>query len=174
MLPRYISAVSMQELLRGLEYFSSPYIDDIIIVSVGWDDHLIHINSILERLSPHGCQSSHASGVGATHPLSFWILLWVKVTYWYHKHALSNLDLCETKDCVTVKVTFRSGKHLLKAWWFLPMAILFVFILTLPLLVLVECCVFTGLMSEKLCDSTPSSCCPDNSVKTSMCLILLR
>ncbi len=38
----------MQEVLRGLEHFSSPYIDDIIIFSVVWDDHLVHINSVLE------------------------------------------------------------------------------------------------------------------------------
>ncbi len=44
----------MQEVLRGLEHFSSPYIDDIIIFSVVWDDHLVHINSVLERLSLHG------------------------------------------------------------------------------------------------------------------------
>ncbi len=44
----------MQEVLRGLEEYSTPYIDDIVIFSTNWKDHLYHIDSVLARLSVHG------------------------------------------------------------------------------------------------------------------------
>ncbi len=44
----------MQTVLRGLESFSSAYIDDIIIFSLSWHDHLSHINQVLSRLNHHG------------------------------------------------------------------------------------------------------------------------
>ncbi len=44
----------MQEVLRGLEEYSSAYIDEIVIFSSNWKDHLYHIDSVLARLSVHG------------------------------------------------------------------------------------------------------------------------
>ncbi len=44
----------MQEVLRGLENCSSPYIDDVIIFSVSWSDHLSHIDLVIQRLVLHG------------------------------------------------------------------------------------------------------------------------
>ncbi len=41
----------MQEVLRGLEEFSLAYIDDIVIFSASFPDHIKHISSILDRLS---------------------------------------------------------------------------------------------------------------------------
>ncbi len=44
----------MQSVLRGLESFSLPYIDDVIIFSTSFTDHLSHITSVLSRLSNAG------------------------------------------------------------------------------------------------------------------------
>ena len=40
----------MDGLLRGLESFTSAYIDDIIIFSETWEDHIKHVREVLERL----------------------------------------------------------------------------------------------------------------------------
>ncbi len=44
----------MQTVLRGLETCSLPYIDDIIIFSSSFDNHLSHLTSVLSRLSHAG------------------------------------------------------------------------------------------------------------------------
>ncbi len=44
----------MQRVLRGLEEFALPYIDDIIIFSVSFPNHLGHITAVLSRLQQHG------------------------------------------------------------------------------------------------------------------------
>ena len=44
----------MQSVLRGLEPFCLPYIDDIVIFSTSFDDHLDHIFAVLARLSQAG------------------------------------------------------------------------------------------------------------------------
>ena len=40
----------MDVVLQGLESFSVPYIDDILIFSNCWEDHLEHIHAVIERL----------------------------------------------------------------------------------------------------------------------------
>ncbi len=44
----------MQSVLRGLENHCLPYIDDVILVSTTFEDHLCHITSVLSRLSNAG------------------------------------------------------------------------------------------------------------------------
>lgn len=44
----------MQKVLAGLESFSLSYIDDIIIFSLTFHDHLSHISSVLSRLTSYG------------------------------------------------------------------------------------------------------------------------
>ncbi len=44
----------MQTVLRGLEAFVLPYIDDVIIFSTSFTDHLSHITSVLSRLAGAG------------------------------------------------------------------------------------------------------------------------
>ena len=44
----------IQMVLRGLENFCLPYIDDVVIFSCTFDDHLTHIVSVLARLSQAG------------------------------------------------------------------------------------------------------------------------
>ncbi len=44
----------MQSVLRGLEPFCLPYIDDIVIFSTSFNDHLDHILAVLARLSQAG------------------------------------------------------------------------------------------------------------------------
>ncbi len=41
----------MQSVLRGLESFCLPYIDDLVIFSNSFDDHLCHISAVLSRLT---------------------------------------------------------------------------------------------------------------------------
>ncbi len=41
----------MQQVLRGLDHYSLPYIDDIVIYSSGFEEHIHHVASVLLRLS---------------------------------------------------------------------------------------------------------------------------
>ena len=40
----------MNEVLQGLEDFSSAYIDDIVVFSRTWEEHLAHLKQVLDRL----------------------------------------------------------------------------------------------------------------------------
>ncbi|GFU74753.1 retrovirus-related Pol polyprotein from transposon 297 [Trichonephila clavipes] len=44
----------MAQVLEGLEQFALPYIDDIVIFSQGWKDHVKHIDIVLGRLRKAG------------------------------------------------------------------------------------------------------------------------
>ncbi len=44
----------MQSVLRGLERFCLPHIDDLVLFSSSFDDHLAHISAVLSRLSVAG------------------------------------------------------------------------------------------------------------------------
>ena len=44
----------MDVVLLGLNDVSAAYIDDILIFSSSWEDHLIHIEQVLERLQKAG------------------------------------------------------------------------------------------------------------------------
>ena len=44
----------MNFVLEGLEEFSSAYIDDVIVHSKTWEEHLSHLRQALERLRKHG------------------------------------------------------------------------------------------------------------------------
>ena len=41
-------------LLRGLEHFSGAYLDDIIIFSDNWSDHLVHLKMVFTRIQEAG------------------------------------------------------------------------------------------------------------------------
>ena len=45
---------SLNEVLQGLEQFSSCYIDDVIVYSVSWDDHICQLRQVLGRLKQYG------------------------------------------------------------------------------------------------------------------------
>ncbi|GFU95212.1 hypothetical protein TNCV_4139961 [Trichonephila clavipes] len=47
--PYYFSRL-MANLLRNCEYFAVPYLDDIAIFSLSWDDHLNHLKDVFYRL----------------------------------------------------------------------------------------------------------------------------
>ena len=40
----------MDELIRGMTSYSASYIDDLVIYSDSWDDHLAHLHAILKRI----------------------------------------------------------------------------------------------------------------------------
>ena len=44
----------MDKVLRGTEKFTGVYLDDILIHSQSWSDHLEHVREVLHRLSPSG------------------------------------------------------------------------------------------------------------------------
>ena len=44
----------MDNLLRGLESFSAAYLDDIIVYSATWEEHLCHLKKVLEKLRAAG------------------------------------------------------------------------------------------------------------------------
>ena len=45
---------TMQTVLRGQEPHSSPYIDDVVIFSNTWEEHLKHIDLVLQAVSKNG------------------------------------------------------------------------------------------------------------------------
>ncbi|GFV88792.1 hypothetical protein TNCV_4608371 [Trichonephila clavipes] len=49
--PYYFSRL-MANLLRNCEDFSVPYLDDIAIFSLAWDDHLNHLKDVLIAYAP--------------------------------------------------------------------------------------------------------------------------
>ncbi|GFS70819.1 hypothetical protein TNCV_1232171 [Trichonephila clavipes] len=64
--PCYFSRL-MANLLRNCEDFAVPYLDDIAIFSLSWDDHLKHLKDVFERLrsaklhiKPSKCQFAQA------------------------------------------------------------------------------------------------------------------
>ena len=44
----------MEVVLNSLEYMSSPYIDDVLVFSKSWEEHLQHIELVLTRLQKNG------------------------------------------------------------------------------------------------------------------------
>ncbi|GFW43438.1 retrovirus-related Pol polyprotein from transposon 17.6 [Trichonephila clavipes] len=64
--PYYFSRL-MANLLRNCEDFAVPYLDDIAIFSLAWDDHLKHLKDVFDRLrsaklhiKPYKCQFAQA------------------------------------------------------------------------------------------------------------------
>jgi hypothetical protein len=57
----------VQKVLKGLEPFASAYLDDILIFSTSWDEHLSHLAQVLNRIRNAGltlnvakCEFAHA------------------------------------------------------------------------------------------------------------------
>ena len=44
----------MDQVIRGMHKFSSAYLDDLIIFSTTWEDHLTHLRAVLSRLQELG------------------------------------------------------------------------------------------------------------------------
>ena len=44
----------MQKVLAGVEAFATAYMDDVVIFSSSWEDHVIHINSVLSLIGGAG------------------------------------------------------------------------------------------------------------------------
>ena len=44
----------MDRVLRGLESYSAAYLDDVVIHSTSWKEHLMHIRAVLDRLRKAG------------------------------------------------------------------------------------------------------------------------
>ena len=44
----------MNMVIEGLEEYTGAYIDDLIVYSKSWDDHLSHVTQVLDRLRKHG------------------------------------------------------------------------------------------------------------------------
>jgi len=44
----------IDHMLRGMSEFSCAYLDDLIKYSVSWEDHLVHIQAVMDRLRSLG------------------------------------------------------------------------------------------------------------------------
>ena len=44
----------MDQVIRGMHKFASAYLDDLIIFSTMWEDHLTHLRAVLSRLQELG------------------------------------------------------------------------------------------------------------------------
>ena len=44
----------MDQIIKGLYKFTNAYLDDLIIFSTSWEDHLIHLRTVLSRLQELG------------------------------------------------------------------------------------------------------------------------
>ena len=44
----------MHNMLGGLEDLVDSYIDDLVVFSNSWEEHLEHLRQVLERLRRHG------------------------------------------------------------------------------------------------------------------------
>ena len=62
---------SMQKVLVRQEKHSSPYIDDVVIISLNWEDHMAHINLVLKALGRHGLTVKLGKCVWAAEYLDF-------------------------------------------------------------------------------------------------------
>ena len=58
-------------LLKGLEYCSGAYLDDIIIFSNTWEDHLKHIRVVFSRIRNAGLTLNKNKCVFATGELDY-------------------------------------------------------------------------------------------------------
>jgi len=48
----------MERVLRGEELHARPYMDDIVVFSSSWEDHVRHVRSVLEKLKEAGLTAS--------------------------------------------------------------------------------------------------------------------
>ena len=62
---------AMLNVLEGQEEYSTVYIDDILIFSLSWEDHLIHITAILEVLKRHGLTAKPSKCVWGARTLEY-------------------------------------------------------------------------------------------------------
>ena len=44
----------MDQVIRGMHKFASAYLDDLIVFSTKWEDHLMHLRAVLSRLQELG------------------------------------------------------------------------------------------------------------------------
>ena len=44
----------MDQLIRGLEGFTAAYLDDLVVYSLTWEEHVQHLHSVFERLCKAG------------------------------------------------------------------------------------------------------------------------
>ena len=44
----------MDHVIRGMNKFASAYVDDLIVFSSSWEDHLEHLHAVLKRLQSLG------------------------------------------------------------------------------------------------------------------------
>ncbi len=51
---------AIAKVLGGLEYFSANYIDDIIVFSGNWQEHLVHLKKVFRALKRHGLTAKPA------------------------------------------------------------------------------------------------------------------
>ena len=58
----------MDEVLVGQENSSATYIDNIVVFSETWEDHLRHVRAVLEALKQTGMTVNLTSDLGVHRP----------------------------------------------------------------------------------------------------------
>ena len=61
----------MDRVLEGQAGFSSPYIDDILIFSKSWSDHVTHIKAVLGALRMAGLTANSSKCQWGAHALTY-------------------------------------------------------------------------------------------------------
>ena len=61
----------MDNILRGAEKFAAAYLDDVVIYSETWEDHLLHLEEVINRLKFHGLTAKPKKGALATKEVPF-------------------------------------------------------------------------------------------------------
>ena len=50
----------MDRVLEGMDGFCSAYVDDILVYSDGWENHLVHLDRVFERLNDAGLKAKRS------------------------------------------------------------------------------------------------------------------
>ena len=65
----------MQGLIRDCSFFCSPYMDDLVIFSSNWEDHVQHVRQVLDKLRTAGLMASPAKCHWVAPGWNSWVIL---------------------------------------------------------------------------------------------------
>ena len=44
----------MDQVLRGLDHFTATYLDNVVVVSESWEEHIKHLRGVMQQLKDAG------------------------------------------------------------------------------------------------------------------------
>ena len=102
----------MDVVLQGLESFLVLYIDDVLIFSNCWEDHLEHIRVVIERLQAAGLRAKPSKCLLCSQLISLEDVRWwsfILVLCYNHHMEHSAFRLVEQLDMVGMDNSFPLG-----------------------------------------------------------------